>query len=336
MGRNLKKKNIKFISEIASSHNGSKILLNNLIKKIEAQKNIDFFKIQIFKNKNLCHRSSHLFKILKKIEITFYDWNKIIAKIKNKNRVILEPFDKESYIFCKSFKKINKIKIPSGENENYELIFDALKNYKKVFINFSGLTNLQIKKFCKKFKKYRKKIILMYGFQSYPTNINDLRLSRLKIISNLGFNCGFADHSNSENIGETYMTILNAIENGAKYIEKHVTPSTEMNLPDKISSIDVQELSMITKNLKLYNNFNKSQNISKNELKYCKVMNKFAISKLDIKKNEKFNFNKLIFLRTGKKGISYSKLSQLNKKKDLIYKKSIKKNSIISLSSFYD
>ena len=64
----------------------------------------------------------------------------------------------------------------------------------------------------------------MYGFQSYPTNINDLRLSRLKIISNLGFNCGFADHSNSENIGETYMTILNAIENGAKYIEKHVTP----------------------------------------------------------------------------------------------------------------
>ena len=64
MGRNLKKKNIKFISEIASSHNGSKILLNNLIKKIEAQKNIDFFKIQIFKNKNLCHRSS-IFKILK-------------------------------------------------------------------------------------------------------------------------------------------------------------------------------------------------------------------------------------------------------------------------------
>ena len=65
-------------------------------------------------------------------------------------------------------------------------------------------------------------------------------------------------------------------------------------------------------------------------------MNKFAISKLDIKKNEKFNFNKLIFLRTGKKGISYSKLSQLNKKKDLVYKRLIKKNSIISLSSFYD
>ena len=34
---------------------------------------------------------------------------------------------------------------------------------------------MRLKKILKKIEKYRKKIILLYGFQSYPSNFKDLR-----------------------------------------------------------------------------------------------------------------------------------------------------------------
>jgi len=93
---------IKFISEIASTHNGSEKYLKKLSKRI-LNGDSDFIKFQIFKNENLCHKSSKFYKGLKKIEINQKTWRKIIAYSLKKKRVILEPFDDQSYKFCKYF-----------------------------------------------------------------------------------------------------------------------------------------------------------------------------------------------------------------------------------------
>ena len=66
----LKLNNIKFITEIASTHDGSIKDFNKLIKNIKIIKG-DYIKFQIFKNSELCHSSSKLFKGLKKIELPF-------------------------------------------------------------------------------------------------------------------------------------------------------------------------------------------------------------------------------------------------------------------------
>lgn len=143
-------KKINFIAEIASSHNGNK---NNLLKIIKALNlsNCNFVKIQIFKNSNLCHQSSSLFKSLNKIEINHNYWKKVIKKIKKK--IILEPFDNESYNFCKKFRNECSIKISSSENDNNYLIKDALKNFKLVFLNISGFKIKKIKKILKDIRK---------------------------------------------------------------------------------------------------------------------------------------------------------------------------------------
>ena len=57
--------NIKFINEIASTHDGSTKELNKLVKDIKINKG-DYIKFQIFKNSELCHKTSKLFKGLKK------------------------------------------------------------------------------------------------------------------------------------------------------------------------------------------------------------------------------------------------------------------------------
>ena len=93
--------------------------------------------------------------------------------------MILEPFDEESYSFCKKFKKYVSLKISTTESDNFDLINDALKNFKKVFLNLSGFNEKEIDLILNNLKKtkHTNQIILMYGFQSYPSSLKKMRFN---------------------------------------------------------------------------------------------------------------------------------------------------------------
>ena len=190
------KNTIDFVTEIASTHNGNFKTIKFLSDK-HLLTGSKYLKYQIFKTNNLYSKSDSNYKIYKKIEITFKNWEKLIKKYSQKTKLILEPFDEESYKFCKRFKKKIFIKISTSETDNIELIKDALKHFKKIFINLSGYKLEQIKTIIKFFekKKYKKKIIIMYGFQSYPTNPKDLRFDLFKYFKFKNLKYGYADHS---------------------------------------------------------------------------------------------------------------------------------------------
>ncbi len=327
----LKLNNIKFITEIASTHDGSIKDFNKLIKNIKIIKG-DYIKFQIFKNSELCHSSSKLFKGLKKIELPFKFWEKIINKNKKKKKIILEPFDEKSYIFSKKFKKDVLIKISSSEHDNQWMIHDAIKNFKKVFLNISGYHLKDILKLFKDYKSSKNKIILMYGFQSFPSNPEDLRLNILKQIIKIGYKAGYADHSETEDLIGTYISTARAIDLGATYIEKHVTLDRSKKKPDYVSSfnpIDHTQYANFFKND--YKKFiiNRTK-ISKKEIQYCQVMGKYAVSNRDLNLNENLNYKDIKFLRTGSKGLNRNEINNFLKKKSFI-KKKIKKNSLIKL-----
>ena len=65
-------------------------------------------------------------KVLKKVEIIKKQWKKILGKKFNKE-IILEPFDENSYKFCKNYKKNFLIKIPASEHHNDNMIYDSFK-----------------------------------------------------------------------------------------------------------------------------------------------------------------------------------------------------------------
>tara|TARA_Y100000590_G_scaffold465793_1_gene639111 strand:- start:4640 stop:5659 length:1020 start_codon:yes stop_codon:yes gene_type:complete len=329
-GKKLNK--IFFISEIASTHNGSEIYLKKLTNKI-LDSETDYIKFQIFKNEDLCHPTSPFYKGLKKIELNQSMWKNIIDKSLKKKGVILEPFDENSYEFCKRFKKRALIKISSSEHDNSKIILDALKNFKKVFFNISGFNLNQIKKIGKIYKKYKKKIILMYGFQSFPSNPKDLRLKIISKIKKLGFSAGYADHSSTNNQALSYIMTSKAIDFQAEYIEKHITYKRKEKKPDYISSFETKEMEGYINFFKkeYFNNFNLK--ISKNEKKYCNIMSKFAVSNYKILKNEKLNIKKVKFLRTGQAGMDRIKFFSLIKKKAHA-KKTIKKNILLNPNLF--
>ena len=329
-GKKLNK--IFFITEIASTHNGSVKSLKLLTNKI-LNSDTDYIKFQIFKNDDLCHVSSPLYKGLKKIEIKHTEWKKIINKCFIKKRVILEPFDEKSYIFCKKFKKKASIKISSSEHDNLNMISDSLKNFKEVFINISGFKMKEIIKLISKFKKYKSKFILMYGFQSFPSREKDLRLQIINELKNKKIKVGYADHSLTDDKILTYLLTSRAIGFGAKYIEKHITLKRSQKKPDYISSFEPKSINEYIKYFKKDHVFNFKKTISNNEKKYCMIMEKFAFAKENIPKNSNIKINQIKYLRTSKIGLSRYDIKKFINKKKLSLKR-INENELLQKKFF--
>ena len=322
---------IKFITEIASSHQGNFKDLKYLTEE-HLKLSSHYLKYQIFKTKNLIRRNSSLFNHYKKIELSFKNWSEIIKKYHNKLNLILEPFDTESYKFCKKFKKNVSIKISTSECNNIELIFDAIKNFKKVFINLSGLKDSDIKKILenKKIKKNKEKIILMYGFQSYPTKKSNLRLDLFKLFNCSGFNSGYADHSKygiNKNLIDTCKFV---IKKNCTYLEKHVCININLKPLDYETSINIKDFDFFIKKVKEKNKvakFNYAKNRSPKEIKYSLRMHKFAFAKKFIKKDKKINLSHIRFFRSTSSKEGLTKLDFYKNK--IFSRKNIKKNQQI-------
>lgn len=326
---------MNFISEIASSHRGK---YNDVLKlsNLHLKSNSNYLKYQIFKTDNLYSKRDKInYEIFKKLEINYYKWEKLINKFKNKTKLILEPFDIESYNFCKKFKKSVLIKISTSETDNFELIKDALRNFKKVFINLSGYKNDEIKFIMKKFKKkkYLKKIILMYGFQSYPSDPEKIRFNLFKIFYKNKFTFGFADHS-IFGISKELITCLNlALNLKCSFFEKHVCLNIKEKPNDYISSVHFTDLNILInyiKQLKKINlNIEKNSFFSKDELKYAEEMHKKAFFNTNVKKNSKINKKNLIFLRSKNKG----GIKRIDLEKKIFFlKKNVLKNNFLTKS----
>ena len=77
--------NVEFIAEIASSHNGSTTILKKLVDKLIIS-NIDTVKFQIFDLDKLAHPTYKFYKILKKISISKFEYEKLIKKLIKKKQ----------------------------------------------------------------------------------------------------------------------------------------------------------------------------------------------------------------------------------------------------------
>ena len=328
-GLKLSKKKTKFIAEIASSHNGSEKNFIDLITYLKTSK-VDFVKIQVFKTDDLAHKSFKFYKILKKINLNYKVIDKAIKLlIKNKKKIILEPFDDTSYIFCKKYCKKAYLKISSSEVDNKYILMDALKNFKLIFLSIPAKKISNIKNLLKNFKKFKRKIILTYGFQSFPTDYKDLRLSIIREIKKFHSNVCYADHTTSNDLSKNLMVISKSIELGANFIEKHITLNRFKNFPDSDSSLDKQQFEEFLNFFKT--KIPEKKNISLKEKYYSTVMRKYAVTKKNINKNSLVNVKDIKFLRTNTKGIDKVKFFKL---KNLVTNKKLKKNEILQTKFF--
>ena len=293
------------IGETAYNHEGD---INYLYKMIDdiAELKLNSIKFHMKLNPESYIQKKHpLMKISRKWKFNKNQWNEIIDYSNKKGLDIFVLCDDVESIEYISEKNINITAIElhaTGLNDYF--LLDAVSGFDKQIILGVGGSTIDEINFAIDFLKSKGKnnILLMYGFQSYPTKYTDINLSKmLKIRDLFKLPIGYADHTAFDDPNNEVISCMAAMM-GINILEKHYTPDYGIERIDyhsavgKIQMLKIKELMELA--LKVYGNGNLK--MSKAELEYGNTgpMKKAIVAKKDIKKGEKLSLDNLWFKRT--------------------------------------
>ena len=231
--------------ETAFIHEGDIEYLYKLIDAaIEAE--CDGIKFQLIMN--VSNAYSPELDINKKMNdwlIDVEEWSSILNYVKERGvEVICLPIDLEAANFCmENNQLIDGIEIHSICFNDYHLlkILSTLKDI-PIILGLGGRTLEEIE-YAWNILGKKENIILMYGFQSFPTKIDYINLSKISFLRDrFDFPIGYADHTGF-NDDSWYNIIENAYFLGARVFEKHIALNKGEKRIDFESAVDISDIS---------------------------------------------------------------------------------------------
>lgn len=336
---NLKKRNIYFIADIASNHDGDLNKAKELIH-MAAESGANAAKFQNFYAETLISELG--FKKLKKIKSHQTNWNGSVYDIYKKNEISLEwtetllvtckkhnidffttPYDKDIISYLNKF--VSAWKIGSGDITWHENIIKIAKTQKPIIIATGASTIDEVKSIYEKVLKINKKICIMQCNTNYTGRSDNFKFINLNVLKSYKklfpkAVLGLSDHTHG------HETVLGAVALGAKIIEKHFTDSNKNIGPDHLFSMNPKNWKKMvdaTKNLVMALG-DEIKKIEKNE-KVTSILQRRSIRlKRSIKKGEIIIKEDLEYLRPCPRDAMhpYQNIKIIGKKSKKNYKKS--------------
>lgn len=234
------------IAEAGINHNGSIDLAMEMIRQAKLI-GADAIKFQTYKTENLLiknKKTKELFNELKKYELSYDDFRKLIIFSKKEGIIFLStPDDIESFRFLYSM-KVPAFKIGSGEIDNYYFLKMIAKANRTIIMSLGTASNDEIYKAYKAVYSINKKLILMHCISAYPAPIEYLNLKYIVALKRkYKLNIGFSDHSTS------LLAPVVAVSMGASVIEKHFTLDNGLKGPDHKMSLNPENYSKMISNI---------------------------------------------------------------------------------------
>ena len=308
------KNKISVIGEIANSHQGDFKQAIKLASEIN-KTGINAIKFQIYSADELLVKKHSRFKHFKNQAFSKKEWEDIFNSISNdKIEIYADVFGLDSLKFAKNL-KLDGIKIHSSDLGNIPLL-DQLRDFKgKIFFSAGGSTIPELKDSISQFihQSMAKELILMHGFQTYPTPFDENNLDKLIFFKDLfgdKIKYGFMDHADAEKL-ETYTLPLQTVPLGISYLEKHITLDRSLRGVDYFSSLEPKEMKDFTKHLrKSEKNFISQPFFSPAEEEYRSKAKKVFVWKKKIKKGSIIKKSDVIMKRLegNKPNISYKEI----------------------------
>lgn len=301
--------NTYIIAEIASAHEGDFDLAKKLIS-LASETGTDGIKFQIYHPDELAVKSYRWYDTYKKVCYTEKQWKELIDyAVKLGLDVWIEPYDRWGLKIVKTLENIKGVKIPSLIFSDHELVQSILNLKCKKLIGIGGYSIKQIKDFLKHLN-VGNDVVLLCGFQKYPTKIDDLNLERIKSVKDeLGMPVGYADHIAG---GSEYAKIIPclSIMKGAELIEKHLTDDRSKKGLDYYSSLNPEEFRDMVGMIRNVEKAVGSGVIKDEEREYLKDSTKI-VAKHDISMGKILTKNDIQFKRTDDVGLFPYQYSEL-------------------------
>ncbi|MCX2745190.1 N-acetylneuraminate synthase family protein [Mangrovivirga sp. M17] len=295
------------IGETAFHHQGE---LNYLIKLIDEGVNagVDALKFHLlFDLDDYFIKDHEAYEVLENMIIPENDWNEI-------HSYCLKKGIKPIYL-CNDVKAIRWVKKQdensvlgieihaTGINDIF-LLEEASKFTSSVFLGTGGSTFDEIE-FAISYLKNKgiENLILMHGFQSYPTNYKDAILSKLSVLRDLyKLPVGYADHTDPNDKYNSFISTM-GVASGFNILEKHFTLDTSKKRIDSQAAVSVDQLKEIRNLMNVAFeafSYHKRLDMSDSEKAYGNVgpMKKALVAAKDIGKGQKIEITDLAYKRT--------------------------------------
>ncbi|MBI2054116.1 MAG: N-acetylneuraminate synthase family protein, partial [Candidatus Staskawiczbacteria bacterium] len=328
--------------EIANSHGGSKDYIYKLIDSLPQEKNIGI-KFQVFKYNEIALKDYDYYKVYVKFFIDRQNWKEIFTYAKSRGfDVWIDVFDLYSVEVLKNnLSLVTGIKMQSSVLDNLKVLkclSETIRNKKvKVILNIAGREIDNIKETSANLKTNyfpKNEIILQAGFQGYPTDKEDLTVSKVRILKSEfpDTTISYADHVDGKSPLAFDIPVF-AVLAGAEHIEKHVCLNRNKTKYDFQSAIEPHECANLIYKLKECEKILGTKLVPDKEVNYLKTTIEKPIAAVAMRAGDVINFKNFDFRRTGQDGLTVAEIKDLMSKRYILAKnikpgKTISKNDI--------
>lgn len=244
------------IAEVANAHAGSIERLFNIIDKIRDTKcgNIKF---QLYSGRDICAVDHPRRVHFDNQSFSPAEWDRILSytmKLGLSIHADIFGFDALEIALNNG---LSSFKIHSSDTLNMPLIETASQFAERMFVSCGGTYIGEVIEAVDTIKgkaNSNTEIVLMHGYQSYPSPVRTTALNRLVKLQRIfgsRFSFGYMDHIDGSSDDAIYFPLL-ALPYGIKYIEKHVTINRDEKLTDYYSSIDANRIDGLADKLDCY------------------------------------------------------------------------------------
>lgn len=284
------KNKVFVVAEMANSHEGDLSRAKKITEKASLA-GANAIKFQKFYAEDEVERHHKNYNLLKNLEMKDEEWKELITFAKKKNLKVFVDVDGLRSAKAISPLNVDGYKIHASDLNN-PFLLEFLSNEKKpILVSSAGSSLNEIEEAVNVLQKIPKEIVIMHGYQGYPTKINEQNLKRIsKFKKRYDFPVGIMDHVDGSSKLAKIIPLL-GISLGARVIEKHITLDRSKKGIDYFSALNPDEFKEMVDLIKMTNNClgTGSFKLSPNELEYRFSHKKNTIAKNSIKKRTKLH-----------------------------------------------
>lgn len=302
------------IAEMACSHDGSK---EHALTIIDAagQAQADILQLQIWSLAEMIAPSHPVYEVCRRIELSRSLWVDLVKYSRlhyPKMRIYSFVYEHVSIEFTEEL-GIDGYKLSSADLSNPFVIDRVAQTGKPIHLSVGASTLEEIEKAIKRVRALSQApLTLMYGYQSFPTRLEDVHLNFIHTLQNtFHLPVGYQDHCDA-NTPEAFWIPAQAAGYGISSIEKHLTHDRSKKGVDHESALNPDEfLSFVRmfRSLGLTTGSPKPRPFTEAEIKYRQFQKKSLVFKIDLKAGVVILPTHLTILRTGQLGIPPDRLA---------------------------
>ncbi len=294
---------VEIIAEIANAHQGRPEIALELANAIISS-GADSVKFQIYFAEELLTKNHPRYEHFKKQSFSVEAWSHIIKEVKRTGvNLYADLFGLKAFDVAMN-NGVDGYKIHSSDLSNERLLGMLSNTDKKVFLATGGSTIPEIKYAIDVVNSLGKpsEIVLLHGFQAFPTKVEDSVLSRMAKMKEMfgdSVTIGYSDHVDAEDKFATILPLM-AIPYGITCIEKHVTLDRSKKGIDYYSSFEPREFKEFIKDVRIAEKSigEKPLSFSDAERHYRHMMKKCWVASLDLEKGKAISNSDIIMKRT--------------------------------------